>query len=141
MIFCLGSDKYDSEGEGYQKSYRIFNKDVSKDVFNKSNNAPSFTLPVSLWVKKDDMTKEEKKNKSGWEQMGGYLKTLSYKDAWAEAWPKASDEFKKWVKGLPNFNADLFEEITGQKIDTEISLRGKKVKVEIDGQSYSATLD
>jgi hypothetical protein len=114
MIFCLGDGQYESSGEGYQKNHRIFNIDVSKDIYEKAiNTKPSFELSVSIWRKEEDMTKEEKKNVSTWSQMGGYLKTLSYKDAWAEAWPKASDDFKKWVKGLPNFSPEIFENITG----------------------------
>ncbi len=117
MIFCLGEGQWKSEGEGYQKKYRIFNKEVSQEVFNKANNAPEFTLPVSIWVDKKDMTADEKKNWKSYTETGGFLKTLSYKEAWAESWPKASDEFKTWVKNLPNFEAKLFKEITGQEIE------------------------
>jgi len=73
-------------------------------------------------------------------QMGGYLKTLSYQDAWAEAWPKASKEFKAWVLGLPNFNQEIFTSITGIKDIQNKSLSGKTVKVELDGVSYEAVI-
>ena len=62
-------------------------------------------------------------------QMGGYLKTLSYQDAWAEAWKTASKEFKAWVLGLPNFNQKIFTAITGIKDIQSKSLSGKVVKV------------
>lgn len=140
MIFCFGGGNHESKGEGYQKNNRIFNVDVTPEVYNKAINAcPSFILPVSLWRKEEDMTKEEKKNVSDWSEMGGYLKTLSYQDAWAEAWLTASDEFKKWVKELPNFNADIFEKITGQKIDND-SLSGTEVSVTIKGKTYVAVV-
>jgi hypothetical protein len=96
-------------------------------------------LPLNVWCDKSEMTDEEKKSVSGWEQMGGYLKTLSYKEAWAAGWAKASDEQKKWYQSLPNFDADIFFEITGIKIG-EKSLRGKKVKVELDGTTYEAII-
>ena len=122
MIFCLGEGKYSSVGEGFQKNNRIFNKEVSIEQFNKSiNSRPSFTLPVSMWIKKENMTYKEKLNVSGWSEMGGYLKTMPYKDAWAEGCKNASKEFKTWVKNLPNFNSELFEKITGinlEKIET-----------------------
>ena len=39
------------------------------------------------------------------------------KESWAEAWEKASEEDKKLVKQLPNFDADIFFQITGIKVD------------------------
>ena len=133
MLFCLGDGQYESTGDGYQKNYRIFNREVSKEVFEKANNAPTFELPIAKWIDKKDMTAEEKKLKSYWETTGGYLKTLSYEDAWKEA--KMSDEFKNWVKNLPNFNAEIFEKITGLKIENcdcnaeTIEVNGKKYKL------------
>jgi len=121
MIFCLGEGKWESKGEGYQKNYRIFNKEVSEEVFNqKYSSQPKFILPVSIWKDKKDMTSDEIKNHSVCHEIGGYLKVLSYKDAWAEAWKTASKEFKQWVKDLPNFNADIFKEITGIEFSEEV---------------------
>ena len=140
MIFCLGDGKYTTSGEGYQKNNRIFNKDVTEDEFEKARNSrPAFELPIAKWIDKKDMTDKEKENKSYWEQTGGYLKTLNYQDAWKEAWPKASDDFKSWVKNLPNFNSEIFEKITGQKIEDD-SLKGAEVEVKVNGKSYKAII-
>jgi hypothetical protein len=46
----------------------------------------------------------------------GYLKTLEYKEAWAVAYTTAAKEDVKLLKSLPNFDADVFFEITGIKI-------------------------
>jgi len=141
MIFCLGEGKYESKGEGYQKNYQIFNKEVPNEVFDqKYNSQPTFKLPIAVWVDKKDMTDDEKNNISVWKGIGGYLKVLNYKDAWKEGWKTASTDFKNWVKGLPNFDAKLFQEITGIEIGSE-SLKGKKVSVELDGVKYTATID
>ena len=122
MIFCLGEGKYKSKGEGYQKNYRIFNKEVSKEVFDKVyGSQPKFKFPVSVWKDKKEMTEQEIKDNSICNQIGGYLKVLSYKDAWAEGWKTVSNEFKDWVKSLPNFDAELFERITGIKEDDEVA--------------------
>ena len=86
------------------------------------------------------MTKEEIKAKPICNEIGGYLKVLSYKDAWTEGWKTASKEFKEWVKNLPNFDTKIFKDITGLDIQTE-SLKGKKVKVELDGVSYTAIIE
>lgn len=139
MIFCLGDGKYESKGEGYQKNNRIFNKDVSSDVFDKHyGSRPDFKLPVAMWVDKKDMTDDEKKKWTSYAQTGGFLKTLSYKDAWKEGWKTASDEFKKWVKELPNFDADLFQEITG--IEWDEGIVGQTTTVEIGGKKYRAVI-
>ena len=115
---------------------------VTPDEFNITKNSqPSFELPIAKWIDKKNMTKEEKNNKTGWDTMGGYLKTLSYKDAWEEGWKNASDDFKKWVKGLPNFNWNIFTLITGIEQDSfEISLTGQTVKVEVGGKTYTAII-
>jgi len=140
MIFCLGEGKYISKGEGYQKNYHIFNKEVSKEIFDQKYSAqPTFKLPTAVWVDKKDMTDEEKKSISVWKEIGGYLKVLSYQDAWKEGWKTASTDFKNWVKGLPNFDAKLFQEITGIEIGSE-SLKGKEVKVSLDGVEYRAII-
>jgi hypothetical protein len=46
----------------------------------------------------------------------GYLKTYTYKEAWQKAFKSASKEDIELLKALPNFNAKVFEEITGIKI-------------------------
>lgn len=139
MLFCFGDGKYAESGEGYQKHYRIFNKDVSKEVYNKAITRPSFELPIVKWIDKKDMTDDEKENYPVYKEMGGYLKTLSYQDAWKEGWLKASDEFKKWVKELPNFDAEIFEKITGIKWEDD-SLKGQVVEVKVGGKSYTAII-
>jgi hypothetical protein len=112
MIFCLGGGRYENKGEGYQKNYRIFNKDVSEEVFEKAyNSQPEFKLEV---------------NKYG------------YKQAWQEAWKTASKEFKQWIKDLPNYDPEIFTKITG--IDFKEGLSGKEVEVKLDGKVYKAII-
>lgn len=61
------------------------------------------------WIPKDDMTKAEKEAFPFFETTEGYLKTISYKEAWSAA-PKS---FLKEVKKLKNYDEKLFKEITG----------------------------
>jgi len=139
MLFCLGEGKYANYGEGYQKNNRVFNVQVTEDEWAKANNSrPSFELPLAKWIDKDDMTDEEKKNYKIYKEIGGYLKVLSYQDAWKEGWSKASDEFKKWVKDLPHFDAKIFKEITG--LDIEETLIGSIAEVKIGGKTYKAKI-
>lgn len=140
MIFCLGDGQYQSKGAGFQKNNQIFNVLVDTDVFDKAQSAlqvKNFKLPIARWVDIKDIEKPTTTQK----QIGGYLKTLSYKDAWAEMWEGLSTEDKPFFKTLPNFNAELFEKITGIKYEVTPSLSGKKISVELDGQKYTATID
>ena len=58
--------------------------------------------------------KEKKENKSAF-VCRGYLKVYGYKEAWANLWKTLSDKEKNSFKTLPNFDAIIFEEITGIK--------------------------
>lgn len=83
---------------------------------------------------------KEKEDYPTYKTTGGYLKSFEYKEMWAIFWRKTDEENKKKFLNLPNFDAKIFEEVTGINVDTK-TLLGKKVKVELDGQSYTATID
>lgn len=48
---------------------------------------------------------------------GGYLKKYDYKEAFTKSMEKASAKDIKLLKRLPNFNAKVFEEISGFKVN------------------------
>jgi len=93
---------------------------------------------LTEWVNFEDMSDQEKKDYPFCETVGGYLKSFDYKEAWKKAWSKATDEEKEATKNLPNFDAKIFEEITG--INVEESMSGKEVEVNIDGKLYKAVI-
>ena len=119
---------------------RCFNKDVDRETWEQADK-PQFIYNVNpnIWVDESDMTDDEKKEFSKFHDRGGYLKTIEYKEAWKIAWDEASEEDKTLLSKLPNFDADVFEEITG--INTKESkteeltvgqiekLLGKKIKI------------
>ncbi|MDZ4228274.1 MAG: pentapeptide repeat-containing protein [Candidatus Levybacteria bacterium] len=123
-----------------EPTMRFFNKDttITYSEFVKGKMVYP-DLKVCAWVELQDLPKGEQSESA--KQMGGLLKTLSYKEAWKEYWGRASEEDKKWFQGLPNFTWEIFTEITDIQSQAEVSLSGKKVSVEIDGKKYSATLD
>ena len=47
----------------------------------------------------------------------GYLKVYEYKQAWANLWAKINDKAQQSFKDLPNFDADIFFDITGIKVE------------------------
>ena len=138
MIFCLGEGRYETKGAGYQKNLQIFNTLVSEEVYNSTKsalNVKGFKFPIAKWIKLEDI----KDPTTTQTQLSGYLKTLSYKDAWAEMWASLSQEDRNFFKTLPHFNAEIFEGITGIKIEDN-NLSGKEVEVKLDGVVYKAII-
>lgn len=70
------------------------------------------------WIKKAEMTQEEKEANPECEITGGYLKILGedHKDHNQKWWDGLSEEDKNEIRSLPNFDREIFEEITGIKI-------------------------
>lgn len=85
----------------------------SKGIFVLNQNYKN-----NLWVCSNDMTDEEKEAYPEHETTGGYLKTVDFKTACKMMWNKLNDEEKQAVKEIPNFDADVFEEITGIDVTT-----------------------
>ena len=110
---------------------RLFNKDLDMTVeefYSKYNIC--MDIPLSCWINKKNMTEEEKNSVKGWETMGGYLKTLPYKEACQKWWEENPNDHERFLT-LPGFDAEIFKEITGidvAKPEVMITLsNGKKV--------------
>ena len=99
---------------------RIFNKESNKT--RAEINFPSFLyFDLNVWVSYDTATSEEKeKYKNEIETCGGFLKTLEYKEAFRLAWDKASKEEHKKLLTLPNWDNEIFKEISGIDAEAEI---------------------
>ena len=100
-------------------------------MFNKMTNykredvkIPSWCyFDLTVWVSHDTATEEEKReHKTEIEICGGFLKTINYKDAWRIAWNKTSIEERKKLFDLPNWDNQVFKEITGIDAENEIRL-------------------
>ena len=95
----------------------IFNNptDMSRDDFNNllAVRAMRWKYENNWWIYSENMTDEEKANHPEHETTGGYLKTVDFKTACGLMWNNMSDDEKAAVKDIPNFDADVFEEITG----------------------------
>ena len=96
---------------------RVFNKECKRSAVDNAS-LPNFCYDVNpcLWISFESMSDEEKiENKDAF-VADGYLKTISYKEAWAESFKKATPSDIALLKKYPNFDAEVFEEITGIKI-------------------------
>ena len=72
---------------------------------------------VLAWVWDDDMTDEEKEQHPEYSVTGGFLKHIEKETGRQMWWDGLSDRKKTIVMNLPNFDKDIFKEITG--IDVE----------------------
>ena len=84
---------------------------------------PSFLyFDLTVWVSHDTATDAEKEeHKTEIETCGGFLKTLEYKEAFRLAWDKADKGEHKKLLELPNWNNEIFKEISGIDAEAEIA--------------------
>lgn len=69
------------------------------------------------WISKCDMTDEEKTAHPEYKVTGGFLKHIEKETERQKWWDSLSDSQKKTVKQLPNFDKDIFKEITGISVE------------------------
>ena len=99
---------------------RMFNKETDKK-FGEIGFPDFLYFDLNVWVSHDTATDEEKElHKEEIETCGGFLKTLDYKKAFRLAWDKADKEEHKELLTLPNWNNEIFREISG--IDAEMEI-------------------
>ena len=72
---------------------------------------------VLFWIWEDDMTDEEKEQHPEYSVTDGFLKHIEKETGRQMWWDSLSDRNKTIVMNLPNFDKDIFKEITG--IDVE----------------------
>lgn len=73
----------------------------------------------SWWIYSENMSAEEKAAHPEHETTGGYLKTVDFKTACKIMWDSLDEEDKEAVRNLPNFDNDVFREITGISVEGE----------------------
>ena len=99
----------------------VFNKptDMSREDFNNlpAIRAMKWKFENSSWVYAKNMTDEEKSSHPDYEVTGGYLKIVDYKTACRLMWEKMTDDEKAAVRDIPNFDPEIFKEITGIDIN------------------------
>ena len=90
----------------------FFGKDTGKkwDEINHPHFAEFYT---TKWINENDMIADEKIADPNYFVRSGYLKTYTYKEAWANFWRDTDEDNRKKFLALPNFNSAMFLEITG----------------------------
>lgn len=117
-----------------EPTVRMFNKETSlkrSDIL-----IPNFCFfDLIQQVSLDEATEEEKlKYKKEIETSGGFLKTLDYKEAFQSSYNKLSEEERirqtKQLIELPNFDADIFYEISGIDFQKRIMKEKRFIKTD-----------
>lgn len=96
---------------------RIFNCDsgMTAEEFYKSKYyraLMSSPFVLTEWFEYTEKEKDTDEKRS----VGGYLKTFTYKEACANWWANMADENRSIIMSMPNFDPDVFFDITGIKV-------------------------
>jgi hypothetical protein len=92
---------------------RVFNKPCSRAAWGAAPKPTFIRFDLAYWVPISEMTDAEKAADPGATIRGGQARMRDYKEAWRLAWANASEDDRKKLFALPNFDADVFREITG----------------------------
>ena len=107
-----------------EEKIRLFNKPSDwtyRDWFNSDARYLLNQIPrdVVEWIWSGDMTDEEKEAHPEHETTGGYLKVLDESDCTQIWWDGLSQTEKRIIRSIPNFDKEIFSEITGIKLESE----------------------
>ena len=101
-----------------QKYTFIFNKPVEKSVLAQIEFPKFMRFILTEWIPDSKMSRQEKEQHPEYATVGGYLKKYDYKEAFRKSFEEAKrlpdwpEQLEK-LKSLPNFDAKIFEEISG----------------------------
>ena len=103
----------------------LFNKPSDMTYRDWLNSDAKYLLnqipkDVVEWVYEKDMTDEEKATYPTYKTTGGYLKVLDESECGQIWWDSLSEYQKNIIKSMPNFDAEIFEQCTGIKVDNEV---------------------
>lgn len=84
-----------------------------KDCFNYYPFNPDNKVAKVMALGEID---EEKEQHPEYEVVGGYLKILDESECGQLWWDSLSERYKNIIKAMPNFDKEIFEDVTGIKI-------------------------
>ena len=95
------------------KTIKAFGKKCLREDWENANKPNCLYFSLTEWVYESDMSDVEKQENPSYSHTGGYLKAFDYKEAFTKSVTEASKEDRDLIRALPNFNADIFLEISG----------------------------
>ena len=91
-----------------------FNKPCRLENWRKSDKPwDLLNITLTIFIDESNMSEKEKEAYPFYKITGGYLKRFTYKEAWINSFKKASKGEIELLKKLPNFDEDVFFDITG----------------------------
>jgi len=108
----------------------MFNKLV--EGVSRSDVDVYLDIELTEWVLPEKMTEKEKKENPSWETCEGFLKERTFEEACQLAWEEAGEERKQKFLNLPNFDPEIFKEITGIDVKKE-----EEETIEIEGKKFT----
>jgi hypothetical protein len=107
-----------------EQKIMLFNKPSNMTYREWINSDARYLLnripkDVVEWVYEEDMTDEEKEAYPTYKTTGGYLKVLDESECGQLWWNSLSDDKKKIIEEIPNFDVEIFEQCTGIKVVKE----------------------
>ena len=111
-----------NRNSGYMNSntpryINVFNKPCKVEEWDNAYKPDFLFFEINKWVPDLEMTQEEKDKNPSFQDNGGYLKVFDYKEAFKASWNNANKYDRVKVKQLPNFDKDIFFEISGIDVD------------------------
>jgi len=94
----------------------VFNKPCKYEIWDEADKPSCLYFNIKQWIDYPDMTDKEKADNESAKTAGGYIKQIDYKEAFTNSMKNASEYEIELIKKLPNFDADVFEEISGFRI-------------------------
>ena len=117
---------------------RMFNKETEL-TWDEIDHPHFAEFYPNKWIPESDMTDEEKKADPQFFVRQGYLKTFTYKEAWANFWKDTDEENRQKFLNLRNFDAEVFKDITG--IDVALPKVSESETITVNGKTYRLVED
>ncbi|WP_198540590.1 pentapeptide repeat-containing protein [Clostridioides difficile] len=108
-VFCTDVPKIRMFNKETDLTYEDWMNSEARHILIKNSN-------LMEWVYAKNMLEEEKKNNPKYETVGGYLKVFTFEEMCKNMWNSLTDEEKKVIMEIPNFDRDIFKEITGIEV-------------------------
>ena len=99
--------------------FGAFNKTCTPDEWANAYRPDWLYFHLTEWVSDSGMSDQEKEDNPSYKTTGGYLRVYGYQEAFQKSYNAANREEQLKIKELPNFDADVFFEISGIRIDAE----------------------
>ena len=112
--------------------FGAFNKPCTPEEWNNSIKPKFLYFELTEWIYESEMSEQEKEDHDSYRITGGFLKVYDYKEAFQESYKNASNEDKELLLKLPNFDADVFFEISG--IDVRKNDNSDKIEALVKSQ-------